>query len=64
MRSCSSCEHWIKNQKRQQRNAGVCNHRDRLVHLGDQVALPLVFGHESCDRHSQKRKTEAEGAQS
>jgi len=64
MRTCSTCRHWIENNKRRQRNAGVCNHRDRLVHLGDQVALPLMFGHESCDRHEQKRETEAEGAQS
>jgi len=60
MRNCSNCQHWIESQKQQQRNAGVCNHKDRLVQFGEQVALPLVFGHESCDRHSQKREAEAE----
>ena len=64
MRSCSNCEHWIKSQKRQQDNLGVCNQPDRLVyHFGSNVVLPLMFGYQSCERHSQKRETETEGAQ-
>jgi hypothetical protein len=63
MRSCSNCEHWIQNQKRLQYNVGACNQPDRLAYVGSNVVLPLMFGYQSCERHSQKRETETEGAQ-
>jgi hypothetical protein len=61
MRTCSSCKHWIQSQKRQQENLGSCNQENRLAVVGDHVVLPIMFGYQSCDRHAQKRGTEAEG---
>ena len=60
MRTCSNCKHWIQSQKRQQENLGSCNQENRLVVVGDNVVLPIMFGHQSCDRHAQKRDAETE----
>ena len=53
MRTCSTCKHWIKNQ---QYNLGACGHPNRLVHIGEQVALPIMFAYQNCERHEQRQE--------